>query len=83
MGLERIAAVLQQCTANYEIDLFQNADQGRRRARPRAPTWTALAEGAGRPHPRLRVPDRRRRDPGNEGRGYVLRRIIRRAIRHG
>ena len=84
MGLERLAAVLQHVHSNYEIDLFVSADRRRGARDADAPTSTiAVAAGDRRPHPRLRVPDRRRRDPGNEGRGYVLRRIIRRAIRHG
>ena len=82
MGLERIAAVLQHVHANYEIDLFQNLIKAAARETS-CRTPTALAARAGRPHPRLLLPHCRRRHPGNEGRGFVLRRIIRRAIRHG
>jgi len=83
MGLERIAAVLQHVHANYEIDLFQ-------RLIAAAARETACAELAS---PSLKVLADHIRAcsfliadgviPGNEGRGYVLRRIIRRAIRHG
>ena len=87
MGLERLAAILQHVHSNYEIDLFEQADQGRGCAR-RAPACDDLT------NPSLRViADHirataflvsRRRDPrATKGRGYVQRRIIRRAIRHG
>ena len=83
MGLERIAAVMQGVHSNYEIDLFQNL-------------LAAAAELTGQTtinQPSLRVIADHIRScsflisdgvmPGNEGRGYVLRRIIRRAVRHG
>ncbi len=83
MGLERIAAVLQHVHSNYEIDLFQELI----RAAARETGCTDLA------NPSLRVIADHIRAcsflivdgviPGNEGRGYVLRRIIRRALRHG
>ena len=83
MGLERVAAVLQHVHSNYEIDLFQNLI----RAAARETDCTDLDS------PSLRVLADHVRAcsfliadgviPGNEGRGYVLRRIIRRAIRHG
>lgn len=83
MGLERIAAVLQGVHSNYEIDLFQ-------RLITAAMELTGCAD---RDQPSLKVlADHIRAAsfliadgviPGNEGRGYVLRRIIRRAIRHG
>jgi alanyl-tRNA synthetase len=85
MGLERLAAILQHVHSNYEIDLFDSADQGRgARDRLHRPGQQPLAQGDCRPHPRHRVflvSDGV--IPGNEGRGYVQRRIIRRAIRHG
>ena len=83
MGLERVAAVMQGVHSNYEIDLFQNL-------------LAAAAKATGHPDtatPSLRVIADHIRScafliadgvlPSNEGRGYVLRRIIRRAIRHG
>ncbi len=83
MGLERIAAVLQGVHSNYEIDLFQSLLQ-------------AAAEVTGATdleNKSLRVIADHIRScaflitdgvlPSNEGRGYVLRRILRRAIRHG
>jgi alanyl-tRNA synthetase len=83
MGLERVAAVMQGVHSNYEIDLFQ----GLIRAAAQA-TGTADLKSSS-----LRViADHIRASsflivdgvtPANEGRGYVLRRIIRRAIRHG
>lgn len=83
MGLERLAAVLQGVHSNYEIDLFQHL---LRAAAER--TQTGDLE-----HPSLKVIADHIRAcafmiadgvlPSNEGRGYVLRRIIRRAIRHG
>ena len=83
MGLERISAVLQHVHANYEIDLFQ----GLIKAAARETKTTDLN------NPSLKVIADHIRAcsfliadgviAGNEGRGYVLRRIIRRAIRHG
>ena len=83
MGLERIAAVLQGKHSNYEIDLFQDLI----RAAARETGQKSLK------NPSLNVIADHIRAcaflivdgviPGNEGRGYVLRRIIRRAIRHG
>jgi len=83
MGLERIAAVLQGVHSNYEIDLFQDLIRAAARE-------TGVADLAA---PSLRVIADHVRAcaflivdgviPGNEGRGYVLRRIIRRALRHG
>ncbi|GJL72766.1 MAG: alanine--tRNA ligase [Nitrosomonas sp.] len=83
MGLERIAAVMQAVHSNYEIDLFQDLIK-------------AAAKITGIPdlsNNSLKVIADHIRAcaflvtdgviPGNEGRGYVLRRIIRRAIRHG
>ncbi len=83
MGLERVSAVLQGVHANYEIDLFQNL-------------LKAAAQAIGcemGDQPSLRVVADHIRScsfliadgvlPSNEGRGYVLRRIIRRACRHG
>ncbi|TVQ94694.1 MAG: alanine--tRNA ligase, partial [Chromatiaceae bacterium] len=83
MGLERLAAVLQGVHSNYEIDLFQALIR-------RAAEVTGCAD---RDDKSLRVIADHIRSaafliidgvtPGNEGRGYVQRRIIRRAIRHG
>ena len=83
MGIERLAAIMQDVHSNYEIDLFQNLIK----SAARATNITDLA------NPSLRVIADHIRAcaflvvdgiiPGNEGRGYVLRRIIRRALRHG
>ena len=83
MGLERIAAVLQGVHSNYEIDLFQDLI----RAAARETQCSDLQNNS------LKVIADHIRAcaflivdgviPGNEGRGYVLRRIGRRAIRHG
>jgi alanyl-tRNA synthetase len=83
MGLERIAAVLQGVHSNYEIDLFQDLIKAAARE-----TGTEYLSSNS-----LKVIADHIRAcsflvvdgviPGNEGRGYVLRRIIRRAIRHG
>lgn len=83
MGLERIAAVLQGVHSNYEIDLFQQLIA----AAARETNTSDLNEAS------LKVIADHIRAcaflvldgviPGNEGRGYVLRRIIRRALRHG
>ncbi len=89
MGLERLAAVLQHVHSNYEIDLF---------VRLLAAAQNAVAYAAGGAavdgdSPSLKVIADHIRActftvvdgviPGNEGRGYVLRRIARRGIRHG
>jgi len=83
MGLERISAVLQGVHANYEIDLFQALIAAAARetsdADMSSPSLKVLAD-------HIRACSFLIADgviPGNEGRGYVLRRIIRRAIRHG
>ncbi|WP_345794589.1 alanine--tRNA ligase [Thauera sp. JM12B12] len=83
MGLERISAVLQGVHANYEIDLFQALIKAAARETSAAdmdsPSLKVLAD-------HIRACSFLIADgviPGNEGRGYVLRRIIRRAIRHG
>jgi alanyl-tRNA synthetase len=83
MGLERIAAVLQGKHSNYEIDLFQDLIRAAARETGQKdlknPSLNVIAD-----HIRacaFLVVDGV--IPGNEGRGYVLRRIIRRAIRHG
>ncbi|MFO0102879.1 MAG: alanine--tRNA ligase [Betaproteobacteria bacterium] len=88
MGLERMAAVLQQVHSNYEIDLFVNLLAAARQA-----VAAAGGQGADPDSPSLKVIADHIRAcsftvadgviPGNEGRGYVLRRIARRAIRHG
>lgn len=83
MGLERISAILQHVNSNYDIDLFKHLI-----------THAAQIVGVeNQDQPSLRVIADHARScsfliadgvtPGNEGRGYVLRRIIRRAIRHG
>jgi alanyl-tRNA synthetase len=83
MGLERISAVLQHVHANYEIDLFQSLIKAAARETPctdlDSPSLKVLAD-------HIRACSFLIADgviPGNEGRGYVLRRIIRRGIRHG
>mgnify|MGYP001601334872 CR=1 FL=1 len=83
MGLERIAAVLQHVHSNYEIDLFQALIKGAGRETHIADlnqnSLKVIAD-------HIRACSFLIVDgviPGNEGRGYVLRRIVRRAIRHG
>jgi alanyl-tRNA synthetase len=89
MGLERLAAVLQHVHSNYEIDLFRNlllatrdavvASGGAADIDLLAPSLKVIAD-------HIRACSFTVVDgviPGNEGRGYVLRRIARRAIRHG
>ncbi|OGS66171.1 MAG: alanine--tRNA ligase [Gallionellales bacterium RIFOXYD12_FULL_53_10] len=83
MGLERISAVLQHVHANYEIDLFQALINAAARetncSDMDSPSLKVLAD-------HIRACSFLISDgviPGNEGRGFVLRRIIRRAIRHG
>jgi alanyl-tRNA synthetase len=83
MGLERLSAVLQHVHSNYEIDLFQTLIKAAARethcADLDSPSLKVLAD-------HIRACSFLIADgviPGNEGRGYVLRRIIRRAIRHG
>lgn len=83
MGLERLAAILQGVHSNYEIDMFQNLIG----ATAKAVNTDDLE------NPSLKVIADHIRScaflivdgvlPANEGRGYVLRRIIRRAVRHG
>lgn len=83
MGLERLCAVMQGVHSNYDIDIFQHLIQAIHSLNPRADKKNAsfkviadhirscaflISEGI---------------YPSNEGRGYVLRRIIRRALRHG
>ncbi|HEY6863940.1 MAG TPA: alanine--tRNA ligase, partial [Burkholderiales bacterium] len=88
MGLERIAAVLQGVHSNYEIDLFQELI----RAAARAVYGEMRGTKDLKSNSLKVIADHIRACsflvvdgviPGNEGRGYVLRRIIRRAIRHG
>ena len=84
MGLERMAAVMQHVHSNYEIDLFQDLLKAVARE-----TGAAFSME----EPSLKVIADHIRScsfliadgvlPSNEGRGYVLRRIIRRAVRHG
>ncbi len=88
MGLERIAAVLQHVHSNYEIDLFVNLLNAAKAAVDGAGAGDCDANS-----PSLKVIADHIRAcsftvadgviPGNAGRGYVLRRITRRAIRHG
>ncbi|MCK5720474.1 MAG: alanine--tRNA ligase [Thiomargarita sp.] len=83
MGLERLAAVMQNVHSNYEIELFQNLIK----------TIAKIAACQDLKNNSLQVIADHIRSctflildgiiPSNEGRGYVLRRIIRRAIRHG
>ncbi|MBA6289744.1 alanine--tRNA ligase [Colwellia sp. MB3u-4] len=83
MGLERISAIMQGVHSNYEIDIFQGLIRD----------TATLLECNDLAHKSLRVIADHIRScsflitdgvmPSNEGRGYVLRRIIRRAIRHG
>ncbi|MCK5334559.1 MAG: alanine--tRNA ligase, partial [Gammaproteobacteria bacterium] len=83
MGLERLAAILQNVHSNYEIDLFQSL----------ITEAAKLTNTKDLEHKSLRVIADHIRScsflivdgvtPSNEGRGYVLRRIIRRALRHG
>ncbi len=87
MGLERLAAVTQGVSSNYDSDLFR-------------PLLETIAKGTGREYGHVPAADRSMRViadhvramtflitdgvlPSNEGRGYVLRRIMRRAARHG
>jgi len=88
MGLERLTAVLQHVHSNYEIDLFVTLLAAAKRV-----VDAAGADNADPDSPSLKVIADHIRActftvvdgviPGNEGRGYVLRRITRRAIRHG
>ena len=83
MGLERIAAVLQGVHSNYEIDLFQDLI---RAAARETHTKDLSSNSLNVIADHIRATSFLIVDgviPGNEGRGYVLRRIIRRAIRHG
>ncbi len=97
MGLERISAVLQHVNSNYEIDLFQHLLKNAAQIIGLDTTaLEATAQQTGKPvdYPASLkvVADHARSccfliadgvNPSNEGRGYVLRRIIRRAVRHG
>lgn len=97
MGLERISAVLQHVNSNYEIDLFQNLLKDAAEIIGVDMTEAvATAQANNKPieYPASLkvVADHARSccfliadgvNPSNEGRGYVLRRIIRRAVRHG
>ena len=83
MGLERIAAVMQGVHNNYDIDLFKNLIRDIREhcpaAKPELASLRVIAD-------HIRSSVFLCADgviPSNEGRGYVLRRIIRRALRHG
>jgi alanyl-tRNA synthetase len=83
MGLERIAAVLQHVHSNYEIDLFQDLIKAAARETNvkdlSLPSLKVIAD-------HIRACSFLIVDgviPANDGRGYVLRRIIRRALRHG
>jgi alanyl-tRNA synthetase len=88
MGLERLSAVLQHVHSNYEIDTFVNL-----LAAAKAAVDVAGGGDCDKDSPSLKVIADHIRActftitdgviPGNEGRGYVLRRIARRAIRHG
>ncbi|MGJ8678728.1 alanine--tRNA ligase [Paraglaciecola sp.] len=83
MGLERISAIIQNVHSNYEIDIFQNLIDA----------TAQVVNAADKEDKSLRVIADHIRScsfliadgvlPSNEGRGYVLRRIIRRAVRHG
>jgi alanyl-tRNA synthetase len=83
MGLERTAAVMQHVHSNYDIDLFQGliaaAAEATHQKKRNSPSLRVIAD-------HIRACSFLIVDgviPGNDGRGYVLRRIIRRAIRHG
>ena len=83
MGLERITAILQNVHSNYEIDIFkvliQHASEITKTQDINHPSLKVIAD-------HIRATTYLISDgviPSNEGRGYVLRRIIRRAIRHG
>ncbi len=83
MGLERLAAILQGVHSNYEIDLFDTLIKAAARATGcsdlHSPSLRVIAD-------HLRATAFLVADgviPSNEGRGYVQRRIVRRAIRHG
>jgi alanyl-tRNA synthetase len=91
MGLERIASVLQDKESNYETDLFEPIVQHTRALAAERGAWKAGAHPDERFWLRV-IADHVRAmtfmmaegvAPSNEGRGYVLRRVMRRAIRHG
>ena len=83
MGLERLAAVMQGCHSNYDIDLFQKLMRA---------TADIIGVSDSKDSSIKVIADHIRSSvflaidgvsPSNEGRGYVMRRIIRRALRHG
>jgi len=83
MGLERIAAVMQGVHSNYDIDLFKNLIRAAGKLAG-TPVFTSSSLRVIADHIRacaFLIVDGVL--PSNEGRGYVLRRIIRRAVRHG
>jgi alanyl-tRNA synthetase len=94
MGLERLSVVLQGVHSVFQVDLFMNLlDAAKRSVDAAGAKGTLAAAGCDRESPSLKVIADHIRScaftvvdgviPGNEGRGYVLRRIARRAIRHG
>ncbi len=86
MGLERISAVMQGVHSNYDIDIFQDLIQTLRMFLPQDKRGTAEPGSLKAIVDHIRATSFLILDgvlPSNEGRGYVLRRIMRRAIRHG
>ena len=82
LGLERVAAVLQGVHNDYETDFFRRSSHfgrilGRRGRGAALPSHRVIAD-----HLRAELPIADGVLPSNEGRGYVFRRIMRRAMRH-